>query len=96
MGLDGSELSSVQESQRGIGLWTMVVGAAPLLHETLEFCMTVDVLLLELYGITEPMGPQTVNISEFTLLNGGWDRIVKTQVEWRQGLIILMSMVMES
>ena len=63
MELDGSELSSVQESQRGIGLWTTVVGAAPLHHETLEFCMTV--LLLELYGITESMGPQTVNISEF-------------------------------
>ena len=66
MGLDGRKLSSVQESQRGIGLWTMVVGDAPLHHETLEFCMTVDVLLLELYGITESMGPQTVNISEFT------------------------------
>ena len=44
----------------------IVVGAAPINCETLEFFMTVDVPLLELYGMSESTGPQTVNVREFT------------------------------
>ena len=44
----------------------IVVGAAPIHRETLEFFMAVDVPLLELYGMSESTGPQTVNVREFT------------------------------
>ena len=44
----------------------IVVGAAPIHRETLEFFMAFDIPLLELYGMSESTGPQMVNIREFT------------------------------
>lgn len=35
-----------------------VVGAAPMSRETLEFFMSIDVPVFELYGMSECMGPQ--------------------------------------
>ena len=49
----------------------MIVGAAPIHRETLEFFMSVDMPVLELYGMSECSGPQTLNI--------------KNSKQWRTG-----------
>ena len=41
---------------------TVLVGAAPIHRETLEFFMAVDVPILELYGMSESTGPQTFSL----------------------------------
>ena len=43
----------------------IVVGAAPIHRETLEFFMGFDIPILELYGMSESTGPHTSNIKEF-------------------------------
>lgn len=43
----------------------LVVGAAPIHRETLEFFMAVDLPILELYGMSESTGPQTLNVKAF-------------------------------
>ena len=39
-----------------------VVGAAPIHRETLEFFMGFDIPILEMYGMTESTGPQTISL----------------------------------
>ena len=39
-----------------------LVGAAPIHRDTLEFFMAVDVPVLELYGMSESTGPQTMSL----------------------------------
>jgi len=39
-----------------------LVGAAPIHRETLEFFMAVDIPVLELYGMSECTGPQTLSL----------------------------------
>jgi len=43
----------------------MIVGAAPIHRETLEFFMSVDMPILELYGMSECTGPHTLNVKNF-------------------------------
>ena len=43
----------------------IVVGAAPIHRETLEFFMGFDIPILELYGMSESTGPHTSNMREF-------------------------------
>lgn len=43
-----------------------VVGAAPIHRETLEFFMAVDIPILELYGMSESSGPQTLSLKSST------------------------------
>jgi len=40
----------------------MIVGAAPIHRETLEFFMSLDMPILELYGMSECTGPHTLNV----------------------------------
>ena len=39
-----------------------LVGAAPVHRETLEYFMAVDIPILELYGMSESTGPQTLSL----------------------------------
>ena len=50
---------------------TVLVGAAPIHRETLEFFMAVDVPILEMYGMSESTGPQTLSL--------------KSSTQWRTG-----------
>lgn len=43
-----------------------LVGAAPVHRETLEFFMAVDIPVLELYGMSESTGPQTISLKSST------------------------------
>ena len=49
----------------------ILVGAAPVHRETLEYFMSVDIPVLELYGMSESTGPQTLSL--------------KTSTRWRTG-----------
>ena len=48
-----------------------VVGAAPVHRETLEFFMGINMPILEMYGMTESTGPQTISL--------------KSSMRWRTG-----------
>ena len=48
-----------------------IVGAAPMSRETLEFFMSIDVPVFELYGMSECTGPQTMSL--------------KNPAQWRSG-----------
>ena len=48
-----------------------LVGAAPMHRETLEFLMSVDIPVCELYGMSECTGPQTVNLKSATQWRSG-------------------------
>ena len=50
---------------------TALVGAAPIHRETLEFFMAIDIPILELYGMSESTGPQTLSL--------------KSSTQWRTG-----------
>ncbi|XP_065884226.1 long-chain-fatty-acid--CoA ligase ACSBG2-like [Dysidea avara] len=55
--------------QDGLGLSEcrrMTVGAAPIHQETLEFFMSVNMPVLELYGMSECTGPQTLSLHSAT------------------------------
>ena len=55
--------------REGLGLTEcrqMTVGAAPIHRETLEFFMSVNMPVLELYGMSECTGPQTLSIHSAT------------------------------
>ena len=43
-----------------------LVGGAPVHRETLEFFMALDIPLLELYGMSECTGPQTLSLKGST------------------------------
>ena len=49
----------------------VLVGAAPIHRDTVEFFMGFDVSILELYGMSESTGPQTLS--------------VKNSSQWRTG-----------
>lgn len=56
----------------GLGKCTMaVVGAAPVHQETMEFFMSINIPLLELYGMSECTGPQTMNLKSATQWRSG-------------------------
>ena len=43
-----------------------LVGAAPIHRQTLEYFMGVDIPVLELYGMSECTGPQTLSLKSHT------------------------------
>lgn len=48
-----------------------VVGAAPMSREILEFFMSIDVPVFELYGMSECTGPQTMSLKSVTHWRNG-------------------------
>ncbi|KAM4576478.1 long-chain-fatty-acid--CoA ligase ACSBG2-like [Odontesthes bonariensis] len=46
-------------------------GAAPITKETLEYFLSLNIPVMELYGMSESSGPHTVSIDEFRIMSCG-------------------------
>lgn len=49
----------------------MTVGAAPIHFKTLEFFMSINMPVLEMYGMSECSGPQTLSVQSATQWKAG-------------------------
>lgn len=60
-----------------------LTGAAPITKETLEYFMSLNIPVMELYGMSESSGPHTVSIDEYriaryacvVLMDGNMDKV---------------------
>lgn len=56
-------------------------GAAPVTKDTLEYFMSLNVPLMELYGMSESSGPHTVSVnSDYKLTRSALQRILQAAV----------------
>ena len=52
--------------QEALGFRVILIGAAPVHCKMLEFFMAVDMLLLEMYGMSKSIGPQALSLKSST------------------------------
>jgi long-chain-fatty-acid--CoA ligase ACSBG len=56
---------------------TFFSGAAPISMETLKYFISLDIVILELYGLSETNGPQTMNYYDGSYKLGTVGRTMK-------------------